>query len=111
MTTLIYNDTEFSVEASDDAWNITRKLPDGRNAVVGSRLFVGLNAADAIERARGLIHAAFPVGVKTIGPDVAHPNLVGDLKIVGPDISHANFANWERDSSSFPAVVEPAARR
>lgn len=109
-TTFIYNDTEFAVQAAGSAWDITRKLADGSSAVVGSSLFTGVPPEAAAERARALIKAAYPVGVKTIGPDVAHPNLIGDLKIVGPDISHANFINWAQDSTSFPSAV-PAAQR
>lgn len=110
MNTFAYNDTEFAVQAAGSAWDITRKLADGGSAVVGTGLFAGVPPAAAVERAQALIKAAYPVGVKTIGPDVAHPNLIGDLKIVGPDINHANFVNWAQDSTSFPSVV-PAAQR
>jgi hypothetical protein len=43
-----------------------------------------------------------PVGVRSVGPDVAHPALIGDMKLVGPDVTHPNFIYWDKDSSSFP---------
>ena len=42
------------------------------------------------------------VGVKSVGPDVTHPNTIGDLKIVGPDVTHPNFIYWNKDSTSCP---------
>lgn len=109
-TSFIYNDTEFTVQPAGNAWDITRRLADGSSAMVGSNLFTGLTAEAAFERAHVLIKTAYPVGVKTVGPDVAHPNLIGDLKIVGPDVSHANFVNWDQGSTSFPSTA-PAAQR
>lgn len=103
MTTFIYNDTEFKLEPAGEAWDITRLLPDGSSALLGAGLFAGLDADAAQLRARALVMAACPVGVKSVGPDVAHPNMIGDLKLVGPDVSHPNFIRWDQDSSSFPA--------
>ena len=102
MKTFIYNDTEFSVAAAGPAWDIGRVQPGGGFATVGAGLFAGLPAAEAEAKALALVKAIYPVGVKTVGPDVAHPNLIGDLKIVGPDVAHPNFIYWDKDSSSFP---------
>lgn len=102
MKTFTYNDTEFSVEAAGKAWDIARKLPDGNTALVGAGLFTGLSAQDAETKALSLVKSIYPVGVKSVGPDVAHPNMVGDLKIVGPNVMHPNFIYWDKDSSSFP---------
>jgi hypothetical protein len=68
---------------------------------VGAGLFPGLSDADAEARAIALVRTVFPVGVKTVGPDVTHPNMIGDLKIVGPDVGHPNFIYWNTDSTSF----------
>lgn len=103
MDTFRYNDTDFSLAASGTAWDVLRHLPGGATAVVAAGLFRGCAAAEAGERARSLVKTAFPVGVKSVGPDVAHPNRIGDLKIVGPDVTHPNFIYWDRDSTSFPA--------
>jgi len=102
MTTFIYNDTEFSVVQAGNAWDIARKDAGGKSALVGAGLFPGLAAADAQARARALVMSICPVGVRTVGPDVAHPNMIGDLRIVGPDVSHPNFIYWNKDSSSCP---------
>jgi hypothetical protein len=56
-------------------------------------------------KAKTLVKTMFPVGVKSIGPDVAHPNMIGDLKIIGPDITHPNFIYWNKDSTSPPKVL------
>jgi len=101
MKNIIYNDTAFSIDKTTSGWNITRKLPDGAIAVVAANLFADLPDGDAEARAIALVRTVFPVGVKTVGPDVAHPNMVGDLKIVGPDVGHPNFIYWNKDSTSF----------
>ncbi len=44
----------------------------------------------------------FPAGIRSVGPDVLHPNAIGDLKIVGPDVTHPNFIYWDKDSVSCP---------
>jgi hypothetical protein len=98
-----YNDMEFVLAASGTAWDILRQLPAGATAVVGTGLFAGSAVADAQAKGLALVKAIYPVGVKIVGPDVAHPNLIGDLKIVGPDVTHPNFINWDKDSASFPA--------
>lgn len=103
MSTFKYNDTEFAVTAAGQGWDITRKLPNGSDALVGAGLFAGMGPADALARALALVKAIHPVGIKVVGPDVAHPNMIGDLRIVGPDVTHPNFIYWDQDSASFPA--------
>jgi hypothetical protein len=102
MTSLLYNDTQFSVEQRGAGWDITRQLPSGASAVVAAGLFAGLPAGEAETRALALIKTVFPVGIKSVGPDVTHPNTIGDLKIVGPDVTHPNFIYWNKDSVSCP---------
>ena len=101
MKTFTYNDIEFSVAKVGSTWDITRQLPGGASALVGGGLFAGLSDADAEARAIGLVKTVYPVGVRTVGPDVTHPNMIGDLKIVGPDVNHPNFIYWNKDSTSF----------
>lgn len=103
MSTFKYNDTEFAVTAAGHGWDITRKLPNGSEALVGAGLFTGVAPSEAQTKALALVKAIYPVGIKVIGPDVAHPNMIGDLKIVGPDVTHPNFIYWDKDSVSFPA--------
>ena len=102
MKTFFYNDGEFTLEPAGKAWDIGRKLPNGGTALVGAGLFAGLSASDAEIKALALVKAIYPVGVRTIGPDVAHPHMIGDLKIVGPDVTHPNFIHWDKDTASFP---------
>ena len=59
-------------------------------------------AAEAEAKAKALVRTMLPVGVRSVGPDVAHPALIGDMKLVGPDVTHPNFIYWDKDSSSFP---------
>lgn len=105
MATFKYNDMEFAVEAAGAAWDILRTLPGGTTAVVGAGLFAGASAADAQTKGLALVKAIYPVGIRLVGPDVAHPNMVGDLKIVGPDVAHPNFIAWDKDSASCPAQL------
>ena len=105
MSTFYYNDTEFSVMASGQAWDISRKLPNGSPALVGAGLFSGVAPSEAQTRALALVKTIYPVGIKVVGPDVAHPNMIGDLKIVGPDVTHPNFIYWDKDSASCPAQL------
>lgn len=102
MDTLNYNDMTFAVAAAGAGWDIQRLLPDGSQALVGTGLFAGAAAQEAQARALGLIKATYPVGIKVVGPDVAHPTRIGDLKIVGPDVTHPNFIYWDKDSVSCP---------
>ena len=101
MKTFSYNDMTFSVEASKDRWDISYVKPDGSSAFLGAGLFPGVAASEVVGRSLALVKSILPVGIKIVGPDTAHPNLIGDLKIVGPDVSHPNFIYWNKDSSSF----------
>ncbi len=101
MKSLIYNGMEFSIAKIGNGWDITRKLPNGDSAVVGASLFADLPDGEVELRAKVLVKEIYPVGIKIVGPDVAHPNMVGDLKIVGPDVNHPNFIYWDKDSTSF----------
>lgn len=98
MTAFTYNDVEFTVEPAQDRWNVTFRAGDGKTGTVGAGLFAGVPANEVEECARRLVRAIFPVGVRCVGPDVAHALTVGDLKIVPPDVAHPNFIYWERDS-------------
>jgi hypothetical protein len=102
MPSILYNDMQFSVDKEGDRWDITYKLPNGSSAVAGAGLFAGLSENEAGTRAIALIKTIFPVGIKSVGPDVTHPNTIGDLKIVGPDVTHPNFIYWNKDSVSCP---------
>lgn len=102
MKSILYNDMQFSVEKRDDRWDLTYKLPNGSTAIAGAGLFAGLSESEAETRALSLIKTVFPVGIKSVGPDVTHPNSIGDLKIVGPDVTHPNFIYWDKDSVSNP---------
>lgn len=102
MQPIRYNDMDFTVEKAGDRWNIRCMLPDGSSATAAAGLFAGLPESEAHTRALALIRTVFPVGVKSVGPDVAHPNTIGDLKIVGPDVTHPNFVYWDKDSVSCP---------
>lgn len=102
MQTIRYNDMQFAVEPRGDRWDITYTLPGGAIASAGVGLFAGLSESEAGARALTLIKTIFPVGIKSVGPDVNHPNTIGDLKIIGPDVSHPNFIYWNQDSVSCP---------
>ncbi len=102
MPTFHYNDMAFSLEPQGNRWDITYALPSGATAIAGTGLFAGLAEDTATTRAQALVKTIFPVGTRSVGPDVAHPNTIGDLKIVGPDVTHPNFIYWNRDSVSCP---------
>jgi len=102
MRTFTYNDMEFTLEPRGDRWDLTYALPNGARAIAGAGLFAGLQEGDAATRALVLAKTIFPVGVASVGPDVNHPNTIGDLKIVGPDVTHPNFIYWNQDSVSCP---------
>ena len=102
MRNIAYNDMQFSVEKRDDRWDINCLQPDGSSAIAGAGLFPGLSESEAEARALALIKTIFPVGIKSVGPDVTHPNTIGDLKIIGPDVTHPNFIYWNKDSVSCP---------
>jgi hypothetical protein len=101
MKNFTYNDMNFLVENAQGSWDISCGKPDGTSALVGTGLFTGLSESEVGDRARALVKSIFPVGIKIVGPDTSHPNLIGDLKIVGPDVTHPNFIYWDKDSSSF----------
>ena len=105
MKTIMYNDMQFSVEPRGDRWDISYALPNGASAVAATGLFAGLPEGEAQAKALALIKTIFPVGIKSVGPDVSHPNTIGDLKIVGPDVTHPNFIYWNKDSVSCPKAL------
>ena len=102
MERFTYNDMDFSVEEAPVGWDIVCHKPDGKPAFVGAGLFAGVPAGEVGARARKLVRSIYPVGIRIVGPDVAHANRIGDLKIVGPDVTHPNFIYWDKDSSSCP---------
>ncbi|MFI5284302.1 MAG: hypothetical protein ACHQ0J_14390 [Candidatus Dormibacterales bacterium] len=102
MQTFVYNDIRFEVRQDGERWNITYTLPNGSSGVAGAGLFAGLSEGEARPRALALMKTIFPVGVKSVGPDVTHPNRIGDLKIIGPNVTHPNFVYWDKDSVSRP---------
>ena len=102
MKSFTYNDMDFSVDRVQGRWDISRRTADGQSACVAAGLFADLPESEIEARARALVGTMFPVGIKLVGPDVAHANLIGDLKIVGPDVTHPNFIYWDKDSSSCP---------
>ena len=102
MEPIRYNDMEFSVEKAGEGWTLAFKLPNGSSGIAGAGLFTGLPEDEARTRALALVKTIFPVGVRSVGPDVMHPNMVGELKIVGPDVAHPNFVYWNKDSVSSP---------
>lgn len=102
MRTFTYNDMRFTLEPNGDRWDLTYAQPNGTTATAGAGLFAGLQESEASARALALVKTIFPVGVLSVGPDVNHPNTIGDLKIVGPDVTHPNFIYWNQDSVSCP---------
>ena len=102
MKSFTYNDMAFSLEQAAERWNILCQRADGKSACVATGVFVGVPENEVEARALALVKAAFPVGIKVVGPDVTHPTMIGDLKIVGPDVTHPNFIYWDKDSSSCP---------
>lgn len=102
MKSFTYNDIDFSLENADGRWSIGYSKTNGQQAIVAAGLFAGLPESEAEAKARVLVKAIFPVGIRIVGPDTTHPNLIGDLKIVGPDVTHPNFIYWDKESSSSP---------
>jgi hypothetical protein len=103
MKSFTYNDLIFSLEKSGNGWDITYKSnPAAAPAYVGAALFQGVPESDVEAKAKTLVKSIFPVGIKIVGPDVAHPTMIGDMKLVGPDTLHPNFIYWNKDSSSPP---------
>lgn len=108
MKSTTYNDLQFELEPSGDRWDLVCRQPDGTRRIVGAGLFQGLPEPDAEARADALIRTVFPVGIKSVGPDVNHPNTIGDLRIVGPDVTHPNFIYWNKDSVLCPKDLPEA---
>jgi hypothetical protein len=104
MKSFTYNDLIFSVEKSGKGWDITYKS-GAAAAFVGTGLFQGVPDGDVEEKAKTLVKSIFPVGIKIVGPDTAHPTMIGDMKLVGPDTVHPNFIYWNKDSSSSPKIL------
>jgi hypothetical protein len=102
MLSFRYNDMQFLVEPNGDRWDITYRLPDGSTGLAATGVFAGLAVPEAAARALALVKTVFPVGIRSVGPDVNHPNTIGDLRIVGPDVTHPNFIYWNTDSTSCP---------
>ena len=86
MKSFTYNDMAFSLEQAAERWNILCQRADGKSASVATGVFAGVPENEVEARALALVKAAFPVGIKVIGPDVTHPN----------------FIYWDKDSSSCP---------
>lgn len=101
MNAFTYNDMQFRIEKRGGGWDILCLQAQGP-AVAGANLFQGAPEEEAAAKALALVKTIFPVGVKSVGPDVLHPNTIGDLKIVGPDVQHPNFIYWNKDSVSCP---------
>jgi hypothetical protein len=93
MASFTYNDLTFTLEPAGDRWDLRRGA-----ALTAAGLFPGLDATEALAKARDLARMIHPVGVRSVGPDVTHPQRIGDLKIVGPDVTHPNFIRWNQDS-------------
>ncbi|MGE5385016.1 MAG: hypothetical protein ACM3SV_03925 [Betaproteobacteria bacterium] len=93
MKTFTYNDITFGVEKAGDGYDITKGA-----AVVAAGLFKGVAAAEAEAKAEALVKTIYPVGIKSVPPDVTHPTMIGDLKIVPPDVGHSTFIYWNKDS-------------
>jgi hypothetical protein len=95
MKSFSYNDMSFTVAKVGDGWEIA----NGK-ALVATGLYAGLPESEAETRAVALVRTIYPVGVKVVGPDVAHPITVGEIKYFPPDVAHPNFVYWNKDSSS-----------
>jgi hypothetical protein len=102
MKSFTYNDLNFSIEKSGKGWDLSYQSGKAPAALVGTGLFQGVPDGDVEAKAKALAQSIFPVGIRIVGPDTAHPNMIGDMKIVGPDITHSNFIYWNKDSSSPP---------
>ena len=102
MASFTYNDITFTLEARAGRWDLSFTQANGVKGLAGVGLFEGLSEADATTRAQGLARTLFPVGVRSVGPDVGHPTTIGDLKLVPPDVAHPTFIYWPKDSASDP---------
>ena len=102
MKIFTYNDMLFSLEPAGGKWDIVCKRGDYRSAYVAAGVFPAATESEAEIRAKALVKAICPVGVRVIGPDVTRPMRVDSLRIIGPDVAHPNFVYWDKDSSSCP---------
>lgn len=102
MASFTYNDMTFTLEPREDRWDLAFTQANGVKGLAGVGLFQGLAEVDALSRAQALARTVFPVGVRSVGPDVAHPTTLGDLKLVPPDVAHPTFITWPKDSASDP---------
>ena len=105
MTRFSYNDAEFWLEPAGPGWTILRQRAGGSPAPIATGLFAGSSEHEAETRARELVKAIDPVGIKLVGPDLTRSLRAGDLRIVGPDVAHLNFIAWDKDSTSFPKTL------
>jgi len=105
MKSFTYNDLNFTIAKSGNGWDISYQSGATAPAFAGIGLFQGVPDGDVEAKAKALVKSIFPVGIKSIGPDTTHPNMIGDLKIIGPDITHPNFIYWDKDSTSPPKVL------
>lgn len=105
MKTFSYNDLAYSIEPAGNAWDIVCTRGDGKTATVAAGVFPGVAEGEVEARARALVRAINPVGIRLVGPDVGHPQKVGDIIIVGPDVGHPNFIYWNKDSASCPKAL------
>lgn len=94
MATFTCNGLEFTLERDRRGWAIRRGA-----AVMAVGLFPDLAESQALARARDLARIIHPAGVRLVGPDVDHPQRIGDLRLVGPDVTHPNFIHWTKDSA------------
>ncbi len=101
MSGFIYNDLEYVLAPRGAAWDVIVRRA-GKAETVGAGLFAGRDAEAALASAQKFVRTLAPVGVRVVGPDVAHPLRIGDLKIVPPDVTHPNFIYWDKDSTSCP---------
>ena len=104
MSAFIYNDLEYTLVGRGASCGVFGRRGRER-ATVGAGLFGGADAETALAGAQKLVRTLAPVGVRLVGPDVAHPLRFGELKIVPPDVTHPNFIYWDKDSTSCPKTV------
>mgnify|MGYP003703669621 CR=1 FL=1 len=101
MTRFQHNEQWFDVVPGPNGWDVQRLSTTGPAAVVGTSLFAGASADQALALARALVAEVQPVGVRLVPPDLSHSIRAGDLRIVPPDVAHPNFIRWTTDSTSF----------
>lgn len=105
MSSFHHDDSTFELQPEGDAWALLRRTDDGQPHRIGTGLFRGLAAAEALAGARSLAQLANPVGVRIVPPDLAHTGNAGGLRLVPPDIAHPRYASWTGCSTSFPRDI------